>query len=108
MQLKDIHIGLQFEKNDSPHEGDVCFVHNGIFYFIECKTNNWKGQTTEVNRYISHLDSTSKFGLNCKKIFVSLYDISDKSYLAAKNREVTIICGKEVLDLNKLLSLQSS
>lgn len=105
-QLRNIHVGLEVRKNNSPNEADVAFVHKGVFYFVECKTNDWKGKITEANRTISHIDSTGDMaGISAKKLLVSLFNVDDKTRQAAKVRNVRIIAGKEVL--NKALYSQS-
>lgn len=98
-----LNIGVEFMKNNSPNEADVAFVYNGYFYFTETKTEKWgeKG-VTAVNRYISHLDSIGDVaGLTSKKIFASLYEISDKSTINANNKDIMIIAGSDILDEKK-------
>lgn len=104
----DIHLGLTFQKNSDGNEMDVTFLHQGYLHLFECKTVNWhnkgKKSTTEVNNMLHKLSSVAEVGgLNSHKYFISLYDITDKSKKVAKDLDITVITGKDILNLTKKL-----
>lgn len=103
----DVHASVNYTFNGVPNEIDVAFIHDGYFYYIECKTVRWNKEEgiKTVNRNISHLDSTGGVaGLGSKKVFVSLYPVPEKAIVNANNKNVQIIHGKAVLELQSFIT----
>lgn len=102
-QPVDIQIGLQFKKTSDGNEIDVAYIQSSYLHLFECKTVNWQRQdspTTTVNNNLHKLDSIGQVGgLNTHKYFVSLFDISDKSLAVARDKDIQVITGKQLLDM---------
>nr|WP_309595471.1 DUF1887 family CARF protein [Moraxella osloensis] len=101
----EIHASVDYTFNESPNEIDIAFVKDGYFHYVECKTVKWKDDTKTVNRNVSHLDSTGEVaGLGSKKTLVSLYPLPYKAKINAQNKDIYIVEGKQILDLNQYLT----
>ncbi|WP_227430949.1 Card1-like endonuclease domain-containing protein [Psychrobacter sp. I-STPA6b] len=107
-QQVDVQIGLTFSKNSNGNEVDVAYLEsNGYFSFLECKTVNWKNNnspTTTVNEKLHKLASiASVAGLNSHVYFVSLYGLTPQSMQVAKELNIRIIQGKQLLNFTDSL-----
>ena len=98
----DVKIGLTFKKSSDGNEIDVAYIKSSYLHLMECKTVNWHKKdspTNAVNRELHKLQSISDVGgLNTHKYFVSLFDISAESLRVAKDKNITVIHGKQLRD----------
>ena len=96
----DVKIGLTFKKSSDGNEIDVAYIKSSYLHLMECKTVNWHKKdspTNAVNRELHKLQSISDVGgLNTHKYFVSLFDISAESLRVAKDKNITVIHGKQL------------
>ena len=104
----DVKIGLKFKKSSDGNEIDVAYIKSSYLHLMECKTVNWHKQespTNAVNRELHKLQSISDVGgLNTHKYFVSLFDISAESLRVAKDKNITVIHGKQLRDFAEYIN----
>lgn len=103
----ELLIGLEFKRSSDGNEIDVAYLDQGHLNLFECKTVNWERQsnpTNKVNTDLHKLVSVGQVGgLNSHNYFVSLFDISEQSLAVAKDSGVTVVMGRQILDIANYL-----
>ena len=97
----ELSINVTLQKNDTPNEMDVMFIHQAHLFCIECKTAKTMAAETAKD-VLYKLTALQDFGgLNQKRAVVSLYSLKDYNLTRAENADIKIFQEKDLLNLSE-------
>lgn len=100
----ELAINVELNKNGTPNEMDVMFIHHAHLYCIECKTAKTMAHENAKD-VLYKLSSLQDFGgINQKRAVVSLYSLKDYNMARAQNSDIRIFQEKDLLDLQELIT----
>ena len=101
----ELAINVELQKNDTPNEMDVMFIHHAYLFCIERKTA--KTMANENAKDVLYkLSALQDFGgLNQKRAVVSLYSLKDYNLVRAQNSDIQIFQEKDLLNLCEKISM---
>lgn len=97
----ELAINVTLQRNDTPNEMDIMFIHQAQLYCLECKTA--KTMATENAKDVLYkLSALQDFGgLNQKRAVVSLHSLKDYNLVRAENADIKIFQEKDLLNLSE-------